>query len=88
MSKQDHKLMASSKRQKYEPQHVAKVYKIPVEIVRDTAKEIGKNGKSSRSLAKIYAALEAKGHRKGGNAPLPADTEAPTLPQGDVFVTE
>ena len=42
--------------------YIAKTYKIPIKIVRATAKEISKTNKPSRSRRMIYAALRFKGY--------------------------
>lgn len=56
--KMDRKLVAS--KQPWEPQHIADKFDIPVGAVREAMDEAGKNGKPSRSRAKIYAKLREK----------------------------
>ncbi len=58
--KQDHKLISS--KQTWEPSYIADKYNIPIEEVKQTMIECGKDGKPSRSRAKVYAALRDKGY--------------------------
>lgn len=58
--KMDPKLAASKQRQ--EIKYIAKRFKCPIGIVRQTMLEQGKNGKPARSRRVIYAALRAKGY--------------------------
>lgn len=60
--KQDPKLIAMTENEGSEAKYVAKQYKIPIKVVRETMYEVGKNGKPGRSRKMIYAALRVKGY--------------------------
>lgn len=57
----DRDLVAAKQSFEGEVKYIAKRYCIPIKVVRETMKEIGKNGKPGRSRAKIYTTLRLKG---------------------------
>jgi hypothetical protein len=60
--KMDALLVAAKESHESEVKYIAKKYHVPIGKVREAMKLAGKNGKPSRSRAKIYAQLRLMGY--------------------------
>ena len=58
----DKKLVAFTEDDNREVKYIAYRYKIPLAVVKQAMKDIGKNGKPARSRGRIYTALRALGY--------------------------